>query len=135
MTGNERTDQDPKYQQAQTTRSSIRAAELARNIARGLKNLQPKGLHPALIPGVGVEQTGRTYRTDWLVFGVAAAFVIAFISWGVFGGESLSLTAQSTLNWVIEYTGVFFTSVATAILLFMIFLGVSKYGRIPLGRD
>ncbi|MGM7698129.1 BCCT family transporter [Microbacterium sp. A84] len=117
------------------TRSATRAAEVARNIARSLTNLPPKGVHPALIPGVGVEQTGRVYRTDWLVFGVAAAFVVAFIGWGVFGGDSLSTTAQSTLNWVIEYTGVFFTSVATAILLFMIFLGVSKYGRIRLGRD
>ncbi|MGM7667970.1 BCCT family transporter [Microbacterium sp. A93] len=117
------------------TRSATRAAEVARNIARSLTNLPPKGVHPALIPGVGVEQTGRVYRTDWLVFGVAAAFVVAFIGWGVLGGDSLATTAQSTLNWVIEYTGVFFTSVATAILLFMIFLGVSKYGRIRLGRD
>lgn len=116
-------------------RSGTRAAGMARNIARGLKGLTPKGVHPALIPGVGVEQTGRVYRTDWLVFGVAAAVTVAFIGWGVFGGESLATTAQSVLNWIIEYTGVFFTSVATAILLFMIFLGVSKYGRIRLGRD
>ncbi|MGY1551410.1 BCCT family transporter [Microbacterium sp. A588] len=118
-----------------TARPPTRAVKVARNIARSLKDLSPKGVHPALIPGVGVEQTGRVYRTDWLVFGVAAAFVVAFIGWGILGGESLSTTAQSTLNWVIEYTGVLFTSVATAILLFMIFLGVSKYGRIPLGRD
>lgn len=118
-----------------TRTAATRAAEVARNIARSLKDLSPKGVHPALIPGVGVEQTGRVYRTDWLVFGVAAAFVVAFIGWGVLGGDSLATTAQSTLTWVIEYTGVFFTSVATAILLFMIFLGVSKYGRIPLGRD
>lgn len=112
-----------------------KAAGVARSIARGLKDLAPKGVHPALIPGVGVEQTGRVYRTDWLVFGVAAAFVVAFIGWGVFAGDNLAGTAQTTLNWVIEYTGVFFTSVATAILLFMIFLGVSRYGRIKLGRD
>lgn len=111
------------------------AADVARTIARGLKDLAPKGVHPALIPGVGVEQTGRVYRTDWLVFGVAAAFVVAFIGWGVFAGDHLAATAQSALGWVIEYTGVFFTSVATAILLFMIFLGVSRYGRIRLGRD
>src|SRR5690606_32185194 len=92
-------------------------------------------IHPALIPGVGVEQVARSYRTDWLVFGVAAAFTIAFIAWGVLGGDSMPTTAQAILNWVIEYTGVFFTSVATAILLFMIILGISKYGRIPLGRD
>ena len=82
-----------------------------------------------------MEQTGRVYRTDWMVFGVAAVFTLAFIGWGVFAGDSLAATAQSTLDWVIEYTGVFFTSVATTILFFMIFLGVSRYGRIRLGRD
>ncbi len=117
------------------SRTSARAAEVARSIARSLTPRAPQGVHPALIPGVGVEQTGRTYRTDWLVFGVAVAFTIAFIAWGVFGGDSLSDTASSVLGWVVTYTGVFFTTVATAILLFMLFLGASKYGRIPLGRD
>lgn len=116
-------------------RSTGRAAAVARSFARGLKEFTPSRVHPALIPGVGVEQTGRVYRTDWLVFGVAAAFVVAFIGWGIFGGESLASTAQTTLDWIIEYTAVFFTSTATAILLFMVFLGVSKYGRIRLGRD
>lgn len=129
------TDKNAKDASPQAARSGTRAAEVARSIARGLKDLSPKGVHPALIPGVGVEQTGRVYRTDWLVFGVAAAFVVAFIGWGVLAGDHLAATAQSALSWVVEYTGVFFTSVATAILLFMIFLGVSRYGRIRLGRD
>lgn len=112
-----------------------KAAGVARSIARGLKEISPKGVHPALIPGVGVEQTGRVYRTEWLVFGIAAAFVLGFIGWGVFAGDHLASTAQTALYWVIQYTGVFFTTVATAILLFMIYLGVSRYGRIKLGRD
>ncbi|MGW8483715.1 BCCT family transporter [Microbacterium sp. NPDC055903] len=118
-----------------SARSTARAAEVARSIARSLTPTPPPGVHPALIPGVGVEQTGRVYRTDWLVFGIAAAFTVGFISWGVFAGDSLSATASTVLDWVIRYTGVFFTTLATAILLFMLFLGVSKYGRIPLGRD
>ena len=112
-----------------------KAAGVARNIARGFTHLGAKELHPALIPGVGVEQTGRVYRTDWLVFGVAAAFTVAFISWGILDGDALASTTQSVLGWVIEYAGVFFTSVATAILLFMLYIGVSRYGRIRLGRD
>ncbi len=135
MSGDNGTDKNFKNASSPAMRSGARAAEVARSFARGLKGFAPKTVHPALIPGVGVEQTGRVYRTDWLVFSVAAAFVVAFISWGIFGGDSLSTATQSVLNWVIEYTGVFFTSVATAILLFMIFLGVSKYGRIKLGRD
>jgi choline/carnitine/betaine transport len=120
---------------AHAGRPGTRAANVAKHIAKGIAGKRPEGIHPALIPGVGVEQTGRTYRTDWLVFGVAVAFTIAFIAWGVLGGDSMPTTAQSVLNWVIEYTGIFFTSVATAVLFFMIFLGVSKFGRIKLGRD
>ncbi|WP_246081365.1 BCCT family transporter [Homoserinimonas aerilata] len=135
MNSDHGTDDNANNTSRSAARPGAHAAGVARNIARGLKGLAPKGVHPALIPGVGVEQTGRVYRTDWLVFGVAAAFTVAFIGWGILAGDNLAATAQSSLNWVIEYTGVFFTSVATAILLFMIFLGVSKYGRISLGRD
>lgn len=129
------TDRISKDASRATSRSSARAAEMARNLARNLTPTPPKGVHPALIPGVGVEQTGRTYRTDWLVFGVAAAFTVGFIAWGVLGGDSLSATTSAVLGWVVKYTGVFFTTVATAILLFMLFLGVSRFGRVRLGRD
>ncbi|UOQ61463.1 BCCT family transporter [Leucobacter rhizosphaerae] len=135
MNSQEGSGTEPTRTPPSAARPGGRAADVARHIARGIKGIAPSGVHPALIPGVGVEQTRRTYRTDWLVFGVAAAFTVVFIGWGVIDGDSLSTTAQSTLNWIIEYTGVFFTSVATAILLFMLFLGVSKYGRIRLGRD
>src|SRR5690554_4646617 len=133
MSGDDEVEVELENEKVQTSRSGTRAAHVAKHIAKGIAGTSPKAIHPALIPGVGVEQAARSYRTDWLVFGVAAAFTIAFIAWGVLGGDSMPTTAQAILNWVIEYTGVFFTSVATAILLFMIFLGVSKYGRIPLG--
>src|SRR5690606_14714328 len=85
--------------------------------------------------GVAVEETGRTYRTDRLVFGVALALALAFIVWGVFWGDNLSSTARAALDWVVEYTGFFFTSIATAVLIFMLVIGFSRFGRIPLGRD
>ena len=120
---------------AQPVRRGNRAARTARKIVRDLSSLAPGTLHPALIPGVAVEETGRTYRTDRLVFGVAIAFVVAFICWGVFAGDSLATTTKNTLDWVVEYLGFFFTTIATVILVFMLFVGFSRYGRIPLGRD
>ena len=84
-----------------SARSAPRAADVARNIARGLKGLAPVGVHPALIPGVGVEQTQRTYRTDWLVFGVAAAFTVLFIGWGVLDGEVLGLSQLGMIGVVL----------------------------------
>jgi choline/carnitine/betaine transport len=92
-------------------------------------------IHPALIPGLGVEQTNRAFRTDRVVFGVALGFAVAFIAWGVLGGDSLSVTASTALAWVVEYMGFFFTTLATVILVFMLYVGFGRYGRIRLGRD
>lgn len=85
-----------------------------------MTTLPPRALHPALVPGVSVEETGRTYRTDGLVFGVALAVTIALIAWGVFGGDHLSATAAGALGWVVDYFGIFFTTIATIVLVFML---------------
>ena len=124
-----------------TTRSDhhqtqpIRAGETARRIVRDISTVPPRSVHPALVPGVAVEDTGRTYRTDPLVFGIAAAFALGFIAWGILAGDNLAGTTQTVLDWVLEYFGVFFTTIATVVLVFMLFVGYSRYGRIPLGRD
>lgn len=116
-------------------RQAAKATETAQKIVRDIAAVPPRGVHPALVPGVSVEETGRTYRTDPLVFGVAVALTVAFIAWGVFAGDNLSGTTSTVLAWVVEYFGFFFTTIATVILVFMLFVGFSRYGRIPLGRD
>ncbi|MFK4761469.1 BCCT family transporter [Microbacterium sp. ZW T5_45] len=115
--------------------AATRATQAARKIVRDISAVPPRSVHPALVPGVAVEETGRTYRTDPLVFGVAFALTIAFIAWGVFAGDNLAGTTKAVLDWVVEYFGFFFTTIATVILVFMLFVGFSRYGRIPLGRD
>ncbi|WP_136042638.1 MULTISPECIES: BCCT family transporter [unclassified Microbacterium] len=116
-------------------RLPAKATEAAKKIVRDIAAVPPRSVHPALVPGVSVEETGRTYRTDPLVFGVAVALTVAFIAWGVFAGDNLSGTTTAVLGWVVEYFGFFFTTIATVILVFMLFVGFSRYGRIPLGRD
>ena len=116
-------------------RAAEKTSEVARKIVHDLAAAPPVGLHPALIPGVSVESTGRTYRTDPLVFGVAITLMLAFIGWGVFAGDNLAGTSKAVLDWVLDYFGVFFTVIATIVLFFMLFVGFSKFGRIPLGRD
>jgi choline/carnitine/betaine transport len=112
-----------------------RTAGGARRLVRDFTEPPPSGVHPALIPGLGVEQTGRVFRTDRTVFGVAILFAVAFLAWGVLGGGSLASTASAVLAWVIEYTGWFFTSIATVIMVFMLWVGFGRFGRIRLGRD
>jgi choline/carnitine/betaine transport len=129
----------PRNDAPKTTTAAVRqaakATEAAQKIVRDIAAVPPRGVHPALVPGVAVEETGRTYRTDPLVFGVAVALTVAFIAWGVFAGDNLSGTTSTVLAWVVEYFGFFFTTIATVILVFMMFIGFTRYGRIPLGRD
>ncbi|WP_235282397.1 hypothetical protein [Microbacterium sp. SA39] len=74
----------------------------AKKIVRDLSAVPPRSVHPALVPGVSVEETGRSYRTDKLVFGVALALVVAFIAWGLFAGANMSGTTSAVLSWVVE---------------------------------
>lgn len=126
---------DPPKPSTAAIRQAAKATEAAQKIVRDISAVPPRGVHPALVPGVSVEETGRTYRTDPLVFGVAVALTVAFIAWGVFAGDNLAGTTSTVLAWVVEYFGFFFTTIATVILVFMLFVGFSRYGRIPLGRD
>ena len=125
----------PPGSPAPPARPANKATEAARKIVRDMSAVPPRSVHPALIPGVAVEETGRTYRTDPLVFGIAVTLTLAFIAWGVFAGDNLSGTTKTVLDWVVEHLGFFFTTIATVVLVFMLFVGFSRYGRIPLGRD
>ncbi|MBB4909276.1 choline/carnitine/betaine transport [Actinophytocola algeriensis] len=78
----------------------------------------------------------RPPRTDKWVFGIAAALMLAFLGWGVFGTESMISVAGAVLNeGVIPYGGWAFVLVASGFVLFAIGLAISRYGRIPLGAD
>ncbi|MEV0677037.1 BCCT family transporter [Actinosynnema sp. NPDC050436] len=72
---------------------------------------------------------------DPVVFGVAAAVALAFLAWGVFGTDSLASASKAALDWVIRNLGWAFVLVASGFVLFALWLAVSRYGRIPLGRD
>ncbi|WP_312855645.1 BCCT family transporter [Paeniglutamicibacter cryotolerans] len=75
------------------------------------------------------------YGTDRLVFSLAAILILGFIAWGIISTESLKSVSDAALSWVVANMGWLFTSLVSLVLLFMIYLGFSKYGRIPLGVD
>lgn len=92
------------------------------------------GSHPALdqeIPEAAADQGGL----DRLVFGVPAAIAVAFLVWGFVSTDSLASSSQSALDWVMESTGWLFVLTASGFVVFVIWLAMSRYGRIPLGRD
>ncbi|GAA4542647.1 BCCT family transporter [Pseudonocardia xishanensis] len=77
----------------------------------------------------------RKQPTDKIVFGVAAALVVAFIVWGIVGTASLSSVASAVLGGIMSGGGWFFILTASAFVVFAIYLAASRYGKIPLGRD
>jgi len=91
--------------------------------------------HPALDFPVSDHDEQRRGKLDKVVFGVSAAVAIAFLVWGFISTASLSDVSGKSLTWVMTNTGWLFVLTASAFVLFVIWLALGKYGRIPLGRD
>ncbi|TJZ57489.1 BCCT family transporter [Streptomyces piniterrae] len=70
-----------------------------------------------------------------MVFGVTALLTLAFIAWGATSTESLKNVSTTMLNWVIDNGGWAFVLAASGFVIFAIWLAVSKYGRITLGKE
>ena len=71
---------------------------------------------------------------DRAVFIPAAIVAIAFVAWGVLATDGLASTADAVLSWLIKSFGWLFVLSTLAFVLFAIFLGVSRYGKLRLGR-
>ena len=69
------------------------------------------------------------------VFIPAAVVALAFVLWGVLATDGLASTADSVLSWLIESFGWLFVLSTLAFVAFAIFLGISRYGKIRLGKD
>jgi glycine betaine transporter len=76
----------------------------------------------------------RTSRIG-AVFYVSLAVAVAFVLWGVFFTESLSAVTAVVLGFVLENFAWLYLISTTIFLFFVVYLALSKYGRIRLGRD
>lgn len=101
----------------------------------GHAGIYPHGLHPALVPGVSVDDQRYNYRTDRIVLAALAVAIVAFVAWGVLDTEGLTEASAAALLWVTTYFGWFFSALAAVVLFYMLAIGFSRYGRIPLGLD
>lgn len=107
-----------------------------RPVKRMIKEVTRPGLvHPALIPGIGVENTRRTFATNRSVFVVAGALVAAVIIWAFAAPQNISDVGETSLAWVTSTFGWMFGILAIAIALFMLVVGYGRTGGIRLGRD
>src|SRR5690625_363632 len=120
-------------------RSRIRdSAALKRRprVRRVIREVTEPGLvHPALIPGIGVEKTGKKFSTIWAVFAVAGVAVVAVILWAVFAPDSISVAGDTSLSWVIDNFGCLFGVLAVCIAMVKLILGYGRTGGIWQGTD
>ncbi len=73
--------------------------------------------------------------TDWAVFGIAAMMACGIVAWGVGWTASLTRVAAAVLQWLVNNLGWLFVIAATGFVVFALWAALSRYGKIPLGRD
>ncbi|MEO9326061.1 BCCT family transporter [Nocardioides sp. C4-1] len=99
--------------------------------------------HPALdaalddSPHASVDEPTAPARSgiDRVVFAVPALFALGFIVWGFVDTDSLASASTNALTWVMDSLGWLFVLTATGFVVFVLWLALGRFGRIPLGRD
>ena len=74
-------------------------------------------------------------RVDRIVFGVTAGIVAAILVWGLVSPDTLDRTTTSILTWLVTNLGWLFVLAASGFVLFALWLALSRFGKIPLGKD
>ncbi|MBW8091133.1 BCCT family transporter [Streptomyces hygroscopicus subsp. hygroscopicus] len=95
------------------------------------------GVPPVLVDLPGPHPAGphRTPRTDRVVFGVSAALTLAFVVWGAVATDTLESVSDSMLSGLIHNGGWAFVLAASGFVIFALWLAMSRYGKITLGKE
>lgn len=95
----------------------------------------PHSIHPALVPGVSIEDQRVRYGIDKGILGIVGALVIGFVLWGVLAPTQVFETSSTALGWVMRNLGWVFNLLAIGMVLLLLVIAFSRYGKIPLGLD
>lgn len=72
-------------------------------------------------------------RINWVVFLGSSAGILAVAIWAMVAPGAAEATIGGIVGWISNWFGWFYILLATVILVFVIFLAVSRYGRLKLG--
>lgn len=97
--------------------------------------LYPHDTHPGLVPGISVDEQRNKFGLDRVVFSVTAVLILAFIIWGVSSPASVSEVSSRMFGWAMTNMGWLLNFVMLIGLATMLYIGLSRYGRIKLGTD
>ncbi len=93
------------------------------------------GIHPGLVPGISVEDTGTSFPTRRSVFIAALAVSLAVLGWAIISPENLNTVGTTMQSWVVTHFGWLFNLTVVAIVIFMLVVGFGPTGQIRLGAD
>lgn len=95
----------------------------------------PHNIHPALVPGVAIEDQRVRYGIDRPIVAVVGTAIIGFVIWGILDPAGVEEISGIALGWVTQNLGWVFNVLATGMAVFLLVLAFSRHGRIPLGLD
>ncbi|MEE1652047.1 BCCT family transporter [Brachybacterium sp. J144] len=95
----------------------------------------PHSIHPALVPGVSVEDQKVRYGIDRIILVAVGAVILGFVAWGVIAPQQVFDLSTAALGWVMRNLGWVFNVLAIGMVLLLVVLAFSRYGKIPLGLD
>lgn len=107
----------------------------ARRVLAEVNSAAPGVVHPALIPGIGVEQTQYSFSTNRTVFAVSGSLIVAVILWAILAPDTVMSAGSTALGWVISRFGWLYSMLAIGIFAFMMVLGYGRAGGVRLGAD
>lgn len=112
-----------------------RPGERVRRAIRNAASEPAFGIHPGLVPGISVEETGARFPTRRSVFVVALVVTLAVLVWAIVAPDHLNGVGTGMQSWVVVRFGWLFNAIVVATVVFMLVVGFGPTGRIRLGAD
>ena len=80
----------------------------------------PHNIHPALVPGVSIEDQRVRYGVDKVILGVVGLLIIGFIVWGMLQPDAVLNISSTALDWVMVNLRWIFTLLAAALTIVLL---------------
>lgn len=94
------------------------------------------GLEVAIVEEAAEEKLARQpIEVNWSVFIVSVVVLVAISAWTIFGTDSATSVLGSVTGWIGQWFGWFYILLATVIVVFVLYIALSRFGGLRLGPE